>query len=93
VRPRLLSNPQNDDLVRGLPKLVYDEEVYSVLLDVCVSSEGDVMQATVVRGQASQLDRDIIDTVRRWKYLPGEADGQPIAMCFPLVYRIRVQRD
>jgi TonB family protein len=93
VRPRLLSDPQSDAIPRVLPKLVYDAETYSVLLDVCVSSEGDVTKASVVRGQEPSLDRDIIEAVRHWKYLPGQSDGKPVAMCFPLVYRIQVQHD
>jgi TonB family protein len=93
VRPRLLTDPQNDAIARVLPKPVYDARTYAVLLDVCVSSEGEVTHASVVRGQEASLDRDILESVRRWKYVPGEVDGRPVAMCFPLVYRIQVQRD
>jgi len=93
LRPRLLTDPQNDPIPRVLPKPVYDDRTYAVLLDVCVSSDGDVTNAIVVRGQEPSLDRDIVAAVRHWKYLPGEADGRPVAMCFPLVYRIQVQRD
>jgi TonB family protein len=93
VRPRLLSDPQNDSVAHTLPKAVYDAEMYSVLLDVCVSTEGEVTRVAVVRGQEAALDRDIVDAVRRWKYRPGEVDGTAVAMCFPLVYRIQVQRD
>jgi TonB family protein len=93
VRPRLLSDPQNDAIPRVLPKLVYDAQLYSVLLDVCVSAQGRVTRASVVRGQDAALDRQIVDAVERWTYLPGETGGQPAAMCFPLVYRIQVQRE
>jgi hypothetical protein len=34
VRPRLLSDPQNDAIPRVLPKGIYDARTYSVLLDV-----------------------------------------------------------
>ena len=93
MRPRLLSDPQNDAIARALPKSVYDAETYSILLDVCVSNEGDVTKVSIVRGQDASVDRDILDAVRRWTYRPAEVDGQPVAMCFPLVYRIQVQRD
>jgi TonB family protein len=93
LRPRLLSDPQDDSIPRVLPKLVYDSDTYSALLDVCVSSEGRVTKASVVHRQDAALDRAIIEAVERWKYLPGEADGRPVDMCFPLVYRIQVQRD
>jgi TonB family protein len=93
VRPRLLSDPQDDAIARALPKAVYDAETYSVLLEVCVSTEGDVTRVSIVRGQDASVDRDVLEAVRRWKYRPGEVDGQPLAMCFPLVYRIQVQRD
>jgi TonB family protein len=94
VRPRLLSDPQNDAVAaHALPKLVYDAETYSVLLDVCVSTDGDVTKASVVRGQEASLDRDILEAVRHWKYRPGEVDGVRVSMCFPLVYRIQVPLD
>ena len=93
MRPRLLSDPQSDAVARALPKVVYDAETYSILLDVCVSTDGDVTRASVVRGQDASLDRDILEAVRRWRYWPGEVDGLPVAMCFPLIYRIQVQRD
>jgi TonB family protein len=93
VRPRLLSDPQNDAIPRVLPKPVLDARMYSVLLDVCVSAQGRVTKATVVRGQDAILDRQIVDAVERWTYLPAEAAGQPVSMCFPLVYRIQVQRE
>jgi TonB family protein len=93
IRPRLLSDPQNDAVARTLPKAVYDAEMYSVLLDVCVSTEGDVTRVSIMRGQEASLDRDILEAVRRWRYRPGEVEGTAVAMCFPLVYRIQVQRD
>jgi len=93
VRPRLLSDPQSDAIPRVLPKLVYDVQIYSVLLDVCVSAQGRVAKASIVQGQDAALDRQIVEAVERWNYAPGEAGGQPVPMCFPLVYRIQVQRD
>jgi TonB family protein len=93
VRPRLLSDPQGDAIPRVLPKLVYDAQLYSVLLDVCVSAQGRVTKASVVRGEDAALDRQIVEAVERWTYLPGQADGQAAPMCFPLVYRIQVQRE
>jgi TonB family protein len=93
VRPRLLSDPQKDAIPRVLPRLVYDEKTYSAVLDVCVSSEGRVSNVSVVRGQDPALDRDIVEAVRRWNYAPALGDGQPVPMCFPLVYRIQVERD
>ena len=93
LRPRLLSDPQQDDMSRVVPKNAHDGDAYSVLLDVCVSSEGSVTKVSIVRGRDPSLDRDIVEAVQHWNYLPAEADGKPVAMCFPLVYRIQVQRD
>jgi TonB family protein len=93
VRPRLLSDPQRDAVPGALPKSVYDADIYSVLLDVCVSAQGRVTKVSVVRGQDAALDRDIVAAVENWTYEPGETNGQPVPMCFPLVYRIQVQRE
>ena len=93
VRPRLLSDPQLDAVARVLPQPVYQSDMYSILLDVCVSAQGQVSRVSVVRGQDAALDRRIVEAVQRWTYQPGEADGQPAPMCFPLVYRIQIERD
>ena len=93
LRPRLLSDPQRDDMSRVVPKNAHDGDAYSVLLDVCVSVEGSVTKVSVVRGRDPRLDGDIVEAIQHWNYLPAEADGKPVPMCFPLVYRIQVQRD
>jgi tetratricopeptide (TPR) repeat protein len=49
------------------------------LLDVLVSSSGDVKSATIVRGLNPVYDVMLLSAAKEWKYKPATRDGRPIA--------------
>ena len=49
-----------------------------VVLEIEVSSRGNVVQAKVVRGLQPALDRAALDAVIRWKYEPTLLAGEPV---------------
>ena len=52
-----------------------------VLLRVWVSAKGIPERVQLVRSSgAPRLDQSALDTVPRWRFVPGQRDGQPQAM-------------
>jgi TonB family protein len=50
----------------------------TVLLQVVIDKEGNVIDLKVVKSLGSGLDEKAIDTVRRWKFKPASKDGEPV---------------
>jgi TonB family protein len=52
----------------------------SVLLSLVVDENGVARNIKVVRSLDPGLDQSAVDTVRGWKFMPGEKDGRPVAV-------------
>jgi TonB family protein len=57
-----------------------------VVVDVKVSAEGDVMEATLVKGIGNALDQIVLDTVKTWRFHPATVNGSPVATEAELIF-------
>jgi protein TonB len=57
-----------------------------VIVDVKLSAEGDVLEATLVKGLGNALDQIVLDTVKTWRFHPATVNGSPVATEAELVF-------
>ncbi len=50
----------------------------AVQLSIVVTAEGRVEKVRIVRGLHPDLDKNAVETVKTWKFKPGEKDGNPV---------------
>ncbi|HKT87843.1 MAG TPA: energy transducer TonB [Candidatus Sulfotelmatobacter sp.] len=51
-----------------------------VLLSFVVAKDGTVRDPAVTRSLESSLDKQALDTVKKWRFEPATKDGQPVAV-------------
>ncbi len=51
-----------------------------VLLSFVVAKDGTVRDPAVTKSLEQSLDKQALDTVRKWKFEPATKDGQPVAV-------------
>jgi hypothetical protein len=54
---------------------------YVVVLDVCVSGDGQVSDVALVKPASRIFDPVVLDAVRTWRYKPRLVDGEARAFC------------
>jgi hypothetical protein len=54
---------------------------YLIVLDVCVSGDGQVSDVALVKPASRVLDPVVLEAVRTWRYKPRLVDGNPRAFC------------
>ena len=64
---------------------------FSAEVRVCVSADGQVTDARVIRGAGPGIDPQIPEFVRRWRYHPLILEGHPTPFCYPFVYDATVR--
>lgn len=57
-----------------------------VIVNVNLSADGHVQQATLVSGLGNALDQIVLDTVRGWQFHPAQVNGSPVASSIELVF-------
>ncbi len=57
-----------------------------VIVDVKVSAEGDVLEATLVKGIGNALDALVLETVKTWRFHPATVNGTPVATEAELIF-------
>jgi len=62
------------------------ESNQQVIVDVKVSAEGEVLEATLVKGLGNALDQIVLDTVKTWRFHPATINGNPVATEAELVF-------
>jgi hypothetical protein len=66
----------------SLPRSLWvSGRVYSVLAQVCVSTEGRVSNVVIKHGAAPELDRVVMSTLQSWRYRPRLVEGTPRPFC------------
>ena len=58
----------------------------NVVVDVSVSSLGEVLDERLVHGLGNGIDQVILDTVKNWKFHPATVNGNPIDSVSELVF-------
>jgi TonB family protein len=70
------------DVFPPLPASQWDgDRPYLVVLDVCVSREGQVSDVGLIRPASRIFDPVVLEAVRTWRYKPRLVDGQAQAFC------------
>jgi TonB family protein len=57
-----------------------------VVVDVKVSAQGDVLEATLVKGIGNGLDQIVLNTVKTWRFHPATIAGSPVASEAELIF-------
>jgi TonB family protein len=57
-----------------------------VVVDVKVSAQGDVLEATLVKGIGNALDQIVLNTVKTWRFHPASIAGNPVASEAELIF-------
>ncbi|HEY6491111.1 MAG: TonB family protein [Terracidiphilus sp.] len=57
-----------------------------VVVDVKVSAQGDVLEATLVKGIGNALDGIVLQTVKTWRFHPASIAGNPVASEAELIF-------
>jgi TonB family protein len=82
VSPGEASYLRTSDNYPSLPRSLWVAgRIYSVLVQVCVSTEGRVSKVSVQRGAAPELDRAVVSTIMGWHYRPRLVAGAPRPFC------------
>jgi len=58
----------------------------NIILNVLISETGDVLEAAVIRGIKGSvaLEKEAINAVKKWKFLPAEKDGVKVRVWKPI---------
>lgn len=93
AKAQLLIDPQDPQYKVALPPAMKSAGLsFWAMIKVCVSKDGAVTDAKIIRGADPTLDPQIIAKVKIWKYKPYQIDGRPVPFCFMLRYDISVQK-
>jgi TonB family protein len=57
-----------------------------VVVDVKVSANGDVLEATLVKGIGNGLDQIVLETVKTWRFHPATLNGTPVPTEAELIF-------
>jgi TonB family protein len=57
-----------------------------VVVDVKVSAQGDVLEATLVKGIGNALDQIVLETVKTWRFHPASISGTAVASEAELIF-------
>jgi TonB family protein len=56
--------------------------LYVVLAKICVARTGTVDSVSILKGADSMLDRNVVTTVKGWRYRPLMADNNAVPFCY-----------
>jgi TonB family protein len=63
----------------------------TVLLSMVVAADGTVRDPAVTRSLDKGLDKQAIETVKKWKFEPATKDGQPVAVRIDVEVSFRIR--
>jgi protein TonB len=89
--PKLVSQPSEQEMRALYPEAARKDGLEAdVSLRILVSSSGEVIDVRVVRPAGNGFDQAAEQLVRRFKFSPGERQGQAVSAWIPWVYRFRL---
>jgi TonB family protein len=71
------------------PLLVKGKDVYVVETKICVSTSGGVELVTITKRSDTELDANVLDAVKTWRYRPMKVNGAPVPFCYPARFEFR----
>jgi TonB family protein len=59
------------------------------ILEILITRDGDVREATVLKGLPGGLSESAVDAVKQWKFRPGTLNGEPVDVLFNITVNFR----
>lgn len=82
---------RTSDFFPRLPAALWTERApYMVALEVCVSEEGRVSEASLRSHASPRLDPIVLAAVRGWRYQPRTQGGRPTPFCHGVLIRYEI---
>jgi outer membrane biosynthesis protein TonB len=82
---------RTSDFFPRLPAALWTERsAYLVALEVCVSEQGWVTEASLRSSASARLDPIVLAAARGWRYRPRLLDGRPAPFCHGVLIRYEV---
>jgi hypothetical protein len=78
-------------VVKLPPEMAARKASWWCLVKICVSPEGTVTHARVVRSTDASVDHRMIDSVSRWRYRSYVVDGKAVPFCYIQRYEVSVR--
>jgi TonB family protein len=85
--PKAISMPQPEYTDQARRKKIDG----TVLLSLVVSADGTVRDPAVTRSLDKGLDKQALETVKKWKFEPATKDGQPVAVRIDVEVSFRIR--
>ncbi|MBC8132211.1 MAG: energy transducer TonB [Deltaproteobacteria bacterium] len=57
---------------------------YLLLAKICVDVAGAVGSVTLLKKAHPTLDKNVLETLKGWRFRPLMANGRPVPFCYPL---------
>ena len=84
-KPTFAPDPEYTDLARK--KRIQGD----ILLQITVSDDGKVADAKVSRSLEPSLDKQSVETIRKWRFQPATLDGKPVSVVIPVETTFRLR--
>jgi len=85
--PKAISMPQPEYTDQARRKKING----TVLLSLVVAADGTVRDPAVTRSLDRGLDKQALETVKKWKFQPATKDGQPVAVRIDVEVSFRIR--
>jgi TonB family protein len=59
----------------------------AVIIEAVIDEQGDVAEATVVKGLPMGLDKAALDAIEGWKFKPATREGKPVQVLYTVTVR------
>lgn len=91
VLPRLVSQPGAKEMRAAYPARARADGIEgNVSLKILVTADGRVGRVRIVRRAGHGFDQVAVDLVKRFRFRPGEKNGEPVAVWIPWTYKFRL---
>lgn len=91
VLPRLVSRPSAEEMRAAYPARARADGIEgNVSLKILVTADGRVGRVRIVRGAGHGFDQVAVALVERFRFQPGEKNGEPVAVWIPWTYKFRL---
>jgi TonB family protein len=61
------------------------------VVELCVTEQGQVAEARIIRSAGSKIDPLVLEALARWRYRPLVRDGEPTSFCTTVRYEVSGQ--
>ncbi len=85
--PKAISMPQPEYTDQARRKKING----TVLFSLVVAADGTVRDPAVTRSLDRGLDKQALETVKKWKFQPATKDGQPVAVRIDVEVSFRIR--